>query len=148
MKNYKYRVDGEDIIVSPKENDRIKAEIKAGRSMVYLRNDELAINVNFIRYIKETEQATDVEEKMSEERLKLNAPTWQEPTAEEIENRKMILDSYKNTIGVPKGASMKECKRCKETHFIPNHRDFCLPCLVKNTREKKTNDKTIPVSPL
>jgi hypothetical protein len=86
--NYRYKVDGEDIIVSQDENDRIKDEIKSGKSVVYLRNDELAINVNFIRLIRETEQLTDEQEKQNDERLKLRAPQWIEPS-EESKNKSM-----------------------------------------------------------
>lgn len=93
--NYRYRVDGTDIVVSPEENDRIKEEIKNGKSIVYLRNDGLAINVNFIRYIKETDQLTDEQEKVRDESLKLESPKWIPPTKEDIERRKKMMEDWK-----------------------------------------------------
>ena len=31
----------------------------------------------------------------------------------------------------------KECERCKETHYIPEDKKFCVPCMVKNINEEK-----------
>lgn len=82
--NYRYRVDNADIIVSPEEDQKIKNDIKAGKSICFLRNDMLAINVNFIRYIKETDSLTEEQEHNREEVKKLpeqTEKTYQEKRA-------------------------------------------------------------------
>ena len=95
MTNFRYRVDNEDIIVSPEENEIIKSRIKAGASMVYLRGNTLAINVNFIRYIQETDQATAEEEAKRESILKLEGEKWQPPTPQDIARRKKMVEDWK-----------------------------------------------------
>ncbi len=67
--NFKYRVDNADIILSPQENEKVKADIKAGKTMSYLRDDKLAINVNFIRFIKETGEMTPFQEENQYKRI-------------------------------------------------------------------------------
>ena len=137
--NYRYRVDDADIIVSGEENEHIKNDIKSGKSVVYLRDDTLAINVNFIRYIKETDHLTDEQERQKDEALKLGAPQWVEPSDEEAERRKIVLDSYKNTSTSELfgGGEKKDCARCGENHYIPTVRYVCLPCLIKTIRAGK-----------
>ena len=60
--NYRYRIDNADIILSPEEDTRVKTELKKGSSIIYLRGDALAINVNFIRYVKKTHELTEEQE--------------------------------------------------------------------------------------
>ena len=141
--NYRYRVDDADIIVSEEENEHIKQDIKNGKAVVYLRDDTLAINVNFIRYIKETEQITEEQEKRNDEQLKLGAPQWVEPSDDEAEHRKIVLDSYENTStsALFGGGEKKDCTRCGVNHYIPVVRDMCLPCLIKTIKEGKVAAK-------
>jgi hypothetical protein len=134
--NYKYRVDNEDIIVNPEENEIIKNKIKSGASVVYLRDDTLALNVNFIRYIKETNEPTIAQQEEIDGGLKLGAPEWVEPSDEEGERRKKLLDSYKNPqakgfTNVAGSGDHKKCEKCEVVHFIPAARTLCLPCLMK-----------------
>jgi hypothetical protein len=141
--NFKYRVDNEDIIVNPEENEIIKNKIKSGASVVYLRDDTLALNVNFIRYIKETNEPTIAQQDETDNGLKLNAPQWVEPSDDEAERRKIVLDSYKNTStsALFGGGEKKDCTRCGENHYIPVVRDMCLPCLIKTIKEGKVAGK-------
>lgn len=69
--NYRIRVDNADIVVSQEENDLIKRSMKGGASIVYLRGESLAVNVNFIRYIKKTDRLTEVQEEESKARMRL-----------------------------------------------------------------------------
>jgi len=143
--NYRYRVDNEDVIVSQEENEIIKSAIKAGGSVIYLRDDTLAINASFIRYIKETEQPTDEQERKRDDVLKLEGKKWVEPSDEEAENRQKILNSYRTSGNgfsqVGSKGDMKKCEGCEEEHFIPADRTLCLPCLMKKTRESTAEKK-------
>ncbi|MDE2218705.1 MAG: hypothetical protein KGJ58_04685 [Patescibacteria group bacterium] len=65
MQNYRYQIDKEDIILSSEENELVKSKMKEGKTLIWLRNESLAININFIRSVVETNRLTpDQEEKI------------------------------------------------------------------------------------
>lgn len=74
MPNFRYRVDDADIILSPEEHLKVKDAIERGTMVIGLRNWTLSINVNFIRYIKETSQLTEEQERLRREALALPSP--------------------------------------------------------------------------
>ena len=76
--NYRYRVDDADIILSPEEDGIVKDSVKSGKSIVYLRNGALMINMSFVRYIKETEKPTELQEQKIEDSLKITTPDEKE----------------------------------------------------------------------
>ena len=93
--NYNYRVDDANVILSPEENEKVKEAIKAGGSMIYLRGDTLAINANFIRYIKETDNLTIPQEEERSKRLMLTSEEHI-PTEEERQKRKKLNEEFLN----------------------------------------------------
>ena len=96
--NYRYRVDDADIVLSPEENDKVKAAIKAGGSLVYLRGDSLAINANFIRYIKETDHLTLPQEEERDARLRIGNRENGQPTEEDRMRRKKLNEEFLNNF--------------------------------------------------
>ena len=67
MKNWKYRIDNNDIILSDAEHEKIKQGIKDKLPIIELREGSLAVNPSFIRFYSRTDKNTEPEEK---ERLK------------------------------------------------------------------------------
>lgn len=90
MKNYRYRVDNADIILSKEEDEEVKAAIKKGGSIVYLRNDALAINVNFIRYRRETDAPTE-----REDAERLGVPGLPEFSEETIDRNRAVGEGFR-----------------------------------------------------
>ena len=96
--NYRYKIDDADIVLSSEENDNVKERIKAGASIVYLRGDELAINVNFIRYIKPTDKLTDPQEAEKSKRLQLESSQRSAVTSDVFRRTK---DEFYKKMGWP-----------------------------------------------
>jgi hypothetical protein len=66
MTNWRYKVDQEDIILTQAEHDYVRGLMKGGKKgHVFLRNndDELDINIAFIRFFKSTEKPTDMQQR-------------------------------------------------------------------------------------
>ncbi len=99
MSNYRYRIDGEDIILTEPENDIVKAGIKAGASVIYLRDDNLAINVNFIRLIKKTDQTTESQDLFRYETKKLEAPEDRKRGTSESEFDRLAFCQFRTRHG-------------------------------------------------
>jgi hypothetical protein len=71
MKNQRYVVGDEDIIVSSEEHEKIKKIIENHGGMVYLRDGKMAINTSFIKSVHETETPTDAQIEDGKKRLRL-----------------------------------------------------------------------------
>lgn len=138
-KNHRYHFLDEDFVVSADEHDYIVNSLKEGKSQVILRDGNLIMNLSLGFSAVETDHLTDEQEKRNDERLKLGAPQWVEPSDEEAERRKIVLDSYKNTStsALFGGGEKKNCTQCGENHYIPVARDMCLPCFIKTIKEGK-----------
>ena len=75
MANFRYKVDDTDIILSNEEHERVNKAFEDGRSPVFLRGGKLALNKSFVRYVKETEQLTTLQEEENQKRLQLPLET-------------------------------------------------------------------------
>ena len=137
--NHRYHFIGEDIIVSADEHEYILEALKNGKTQVILRDGNLIMNLSLGFSAVETDHLTDEQEQIKDEALKLGSPQWVEPSDEEAERRKVVLDSYKNTSTSELFGSgeKKDCARCGENHYIPTVRTLCLPCLIKTIRAGK-----------
>jgi Helix-turn-helix domain len=65
IKNQRYRIDDTDIILSADEHEKVQqaiAKSQDGKAVLILRDGALTINTMFIRYAKETDQPTQVQE--------------------------------------------------------------------------------------
>lgn len=72
MTNYRYKIKGEDIIVSYEEHQKILTGQEEGADMVYLRNGKLGVNPKKIDFFKETNLLTEEQEEEREKSLKLS----------------------------------------------------------------------------
>lgn len=134
--NYKYKVGGDEFILSQEEHDGIVNGVKNGQSQFWLRNGTLMINMSITWHIDQTNLPTVMQQEEMDNQLKLTGDKWVVPSDEESERRKNILDSYKapeaeGFKSITGSGSKKECEKCKEIHFIPAARTMCLPCLMK-----------------
>ncbi len=69
--NYLYKTIDNEIIVSEEEHQKILEAQKQGKNVIYLRNGKLMINLNFVGYVKETDELTDEQLKQKQELLRL-----------------------------------------------------------------------------
>lgn len=93
--NYRYKIQGEDIILSQQEHDVIQKQIRTGQhALVTLRQGRLGIDTSKTAFFKETVQPTDEEEQTRNETLKLNGAKYQEPTKEDIARRKKMMEDW------------------------------------------------------
>ncbi len=63
MKNWKYRIDANDVILSDAEHEKIKQGIKDKLPIIELREGSLAVNPSFIRFYSRTDKNTEPEER-------------------------------------------------------------------------------------
>ena len=125
MKNWRYRIDDRDFILSSEEHKKIQEAISGGKSLIYLREGTLIINTSFIRYVKDTDSPTEIEEKKHEELMKLKP-----------EERGTFAGNYLGTSAPTNGckpitgedSGIKPCEKCNVPHFIPKDKKFCLTC--------------------
>lgn len=89
MNNYRYRIDGEDVIVSQEEHGYIQEGIAKKLNLVVLRGGSLGVNPMFIRKFTETDTPTALQEKEKYERLRLGVSERQ-PTEEDRERRREL----------------------------------------------------------
>ena len=79
MKNYLYKVNKREIILSEEEHNKIKEGQENGIDIVYLRNDTLGIKPRMVDFFEETNQPTKIEEQEVVEKMrntfKLQSPT-------------------------------------------------------------------------
>jgi len=118
--NQEYKIDSKKIILSPEEHELVSKDIANGKTIVFLRNGTLAININFIRTINPTDELTEIEEKSRIEVMRL-------PPEQRMSKNRMTgfkVSGFKKAIN----ENDKECARCKKIHFIPGDRIYCLPC--------------------
>jgi len=88
--NYRYRIDGEDVIVSAEEHAKILDGIKNKINLIVLRGGKLGINPVFIRKMTETDTLTNEQEEARKKTLQLNAPAYQPPLSEDMGRIKKI----------------------------------------------------------
>ncbi|MDE2015903.1 MAG: hypothetical protein KGI72_05270 [Patescibacteria group bacterium] len=62
MKNWRYKIDGEELILSEAEHEEIAEGIRRKSSLIVLRGGTLAINPAFIRGFRLTERLTEPQE--------------------------------------------------------------------------------------
>ena len=127
--NYGYKTIDKNIIVSGEEHAQITEQYKSGKSIIYLREGKLMINMAFVGSIKETDDMTDTEIRKRDEYLKL-PPEKREgykSITGEI-SRPAVADTNWHKIGDDK--DWKNCKKCGVSHFIPN-KEICLGCVMR-----------------
>lgn len=134
--NYKYKVGGDEFILSPEEHKAIIDGVKKGQSQFWLREGTLMVNMSITWHVQETNEPTESQQEEMDKQLKLESPKWEAPAPEEVDRRKKILEIHKTattngfTAVMGKG-EMKKCLDCGVPHFIPAQRTLCLPCLIK-----------------
>jgi hypothetical protein len=135
--NYKYKVGGDEFILSQEEHDGIVNGVKNGQSQFWLRNGTLMINMSITWHVTQSNDPTMAQREEMDNRLKLNPHKQEELSEKEIEQRKAILDLNKSATGfssVLSSGGKKDCAKCGENHFIPSDRTMCLPCLLSTVK--------------
>ena len=131
--NYKYKLIDKEYILSEaehKEVTRLYQEQK--RSIIYLRNNKLMINMAFIGAINETSDPTAIEER---QRPLLPVASVPEVSEEKAKKIREMIRGFSKGIGTNDG--WKNCLICKVDHFIPGEKTVCLGCLGKKLNEVK-----------
>src|SRR3990167_5633409 len=131
MKNYKYNIGKEEIVLTQEEHKEILQAFKDKRSHVILRNGNLGIRIDLIGKFEETDLATKEQIKKREDFLAI--------PPQDRNKSGFLPRSEIRGGGFTKAVSndMKACERCKKVHFIPEEKKYCLPCLGKIIREEK-----------
>jgi len=89
--NYRYKVDGENIIVSKDDDKKIQEAIDAGGGLVELSSG-IEINTKFISMRKETTQMTESQEREVRNRPTIAAPVVRTLTDHGVFFKKMGWD--------------------------------------------------------
>lgn len=89
--NWKYKIDGDTIIVSRVEHDEIVEGIKSKMDLISLRDGKLLVNPRFIRMVSETDLETDVQYK---ERLKTLPSPEEDIERKRDPVRKLFVQSH------------------------------------------------------
>lgn len=92
--NYRYKIGGEDIILSSAEHEKITKGVKEGKSQFWLRDMKLMINLALAWTITQTSTLTSEQEKDKENQLKLSTPQYRQPTKEELARRKKQKEDW------------------------------------------------------
>lgn len=74
MSNYRYKLDGEEVILSPEEHMAVQLQIKTGQhAILIMRGGKLGLNTAFMRMFKESNRPTEVQERARMDRPALDA---------------------------------------------------------------------------
>lgn len=133
--NYEYKTIDKNIIVSKIEHKQITEQYKNGKSIIYLRDGNLMINMAFVGSIKETDELTNMEIKTKDEYLRLPPEKRSQATFTERKDNPIIENTNWKKIGDDK--DWKNCAECGVSHFIPDDKIICLGCVGKNILVKK-----------
>lgn len=110
--NCRYKIQGEDIIFSLEEHEKIQSQIKThGHALMTFRGGSIGIDTSKIAFFKETEQMTEEQEKAKDETLRIEGAKWKPPTPEDIIRRNKIVEEWKERRAV------KEMGKEPLTHF-------------------------------
>lgn len=96
--NYRYKISGEDIIVSEEEDKKINEAIESGGGLVYLRDGRMGINTKFVSFRKETTQMTEEQEAERRNAPKLPEPVYRQPINHEQFFTRMNWDWEKSKL--------------------------------------------------
>ena len=132
--NYKYKIEENEIVLSLEEHKIVSEEIANGKSIVFLRDGKMALNINFIRWIKETDSMTDSEIEKRNNILRI-LPEQRHQSSFSGE----LLPKRKGGFEKAINESYKACIVCKEIHYIPENKELCLVC----SKDKITQEKEI-----
>lgn len=76
--NYRYKISGEDIVLSSQEHEAIQRQIRTGEhATMTFRGGKLGINTSFISFFKETDNPTEI--KSTDNEWKSSTPQLLEP---------------------------------------------------------------------
>lgn len=109
--NFKYKVEEREIVLTPEEHQKVQEATSTGKTLIFLRNGTLALNISFIRWIKETDEMTEAQQKERDEVLKI-AP-------ERVEYRKD--DAMRTGGGLQKLGEW--VKKQEWSNPVPPHKD-------------------------
>lgn len=93
--NYKYKVGGDEFILSQEEHDGIVNGVKNGQSQFWLRNGTLMINMSITWHVDQTNTPTREQQEKIDRQIKLNPPKYIPPTPLDIERRKKMVENWK-----------------------------------------------------
>lgn len=122
--NYKYKIEDKEIVVSEDEHKIISKDMQAGKSIIFLRAGKLALNSNFIRWIKDTDEMTEQQEEQRLDHLRLSPEKRTAPALPRLSATTQGLEPALLSNG-------KICASCKEVHYIPDDKTMCLVCIKK-----------------
>ncbi len=117
--NYRYKIDDLVVVLSEEEDGFVTGEIKKGASVVYLRGDKFAINVNFIRYRKETSELTPEQEERRYEQRSLPAETETAAASRRRSVGEMLRATHEEMYARMGWEHGPDCV-CKRPDFIKN----------------------------
>ncbi len=106
--NYRYKIGGEDFILSHDEHEKITKGVKEGKSQFWLRGGTMMINLALAWLVTPTQILTSEQEKEKEKILRLEAPRYTPPTAEDLARREKMSGKWKRSFGKPMEKSAVE----------------------------------------
>ncbi len=124
MKNFLYKIDQEEFILTPEEHKKVIEAQEAGYSMVTFRNDTLGINCEpgRLKFFKETNRLTEEQEKGVEKQLRLSSGHRRTITNQSLQGFQKLITHEQSDF--------KKCGACGEMHFLAG-RSICIVCNCK-----------------
>jgi len=135
--NYKYKIEDSEIILSEEEHKAVTENVKRGVSLTYLRGGKEAINSNFIRWIKPTDQPSELEHRPEEKRLEIAAP--KEDKKPELVPFKELIKSRHFDSYTRNGWTHHDNCICKSWESVNNSSltTYVEPTILKDKINKK-----------
>ena len=99
MTNWRYRIDGDEVILSDEEHRQVQDGIAQGAGIITLRGGNLGINPKFVRKFTATENPTDVQIEQRTKNAALEAENYQPMTPEEKQKRRDDHDAWMMKFG-------------------------------------------------
>jgi len=129
MRNYKYKLIDQEIIVTEQEHQAILKKMQEGQNIIVLRKGELVINTNMLGYAKKTDKLTSLQEKENHKRLAV--------PPNEREGIKELIGISKQASGLDRiiNQTDKMCAGCKKIHYIMGESKYCLGCRRRTIKE-------------
>ena len=92
--NWRYKIDGDEIILNAEEHQQVQDGIAQGAGLITLRGGHLGINPKFVRKFTATDSLTDEQLDRRTQMLALEDKPFREMTPEQQAARRKMHDDF------------------------------------------------------
>lgn len=94
MKNWRYKIDGDELILTDEEHNQVQEAIGKGANFIKIRNGTIGVQPMFMRKFTQTEQPTDIQIEAQTKTKGLEEWNYRPPSQEEREKRRKEHDKF------------------------------------------------------